>query len=195
MAKTIQLLLTETVENLGIVGDVVTVRSGYARNFLLPRQLATDPSEEKIKALAERRAEAERDMAQRRQQRAEMIQKLEGFEATIERSCNDQGLLYGSVTQQDVVSLLAEHGYTLTPRDVRLTQTIKRIDSYEVLIKLDQDLESSIKLWVVSDRPLDLTESEQEGAAAETAATDRTGQPAEEAGKEAVSPASSSHPA
>ncbi len=161
MPKAIELLLTENVENLGIVGDVVKVRCGYARNFLLPRELATEPSAERIAALAERRAEAERQLAALRQSREQMVEKLEGFEITLERSCNDQGLLYGSVTQQDIADALGESGFEVRDRDVRLGQTIKRVESYEVLIKPEQDLEATIKLWVVSDRPLDLDNEEE----------------------------------
>ncbi len=156
MSKTIELLLTENVESLGIVGDVVKVRTGYARNFLLPRELATTPSEERILELAAKRASAEREIAHVRAQREKMIEAIEGLEITIERSCNDQGLLYGSVTQQDIVASMLEKGFHIRPRDVRIAQTIKRIDSYEVLIKPEADLEATIKLWVVSDRPLDL---------------------------------------
>src|SRR5947207_15419057 len=100
MARTVELLLTESVENLGIVGDVVKVRTGYARNYLLPRNVATTPSEELIQSLQSRRAEAQTEMAQQRQMRAETIEKLKGFELSIERSSNDQGILYGGVTQQ-----------------------------------------------------------------------------------------------
>ncbi len=155
MPKTIQLLLTDTVENLGIVGDVVKVRSGYARNYLLPRELATEPSQEKIQALATRRAEAERQLQQLRQQREGMISKLEDYELTLTRACNDQGLLYGSVTQHDIAVALRQAGFDVRDRDVRLGQTIKRIDSYEINIKPESDLEATIKLWVVADRKLE----------------------------------------
>ncbi|GAB4546730.1 MAG: 50S ribosomal protein L9 [Phycisphaerales bacterium] len=160
MAKTIQLLLTSTVEPLGIVGDVVAVKPGYARNFLLPRELATTPSEEKIAELAQARAEAQKERELRRQQREEMVGKLEGFEITLTRACNDQGLLYGSVSQQDIADALAEEGYEVRPRDVRLPHAIKRIDSYEIPVKPESDLEATIKLWVVADRELDLGHDE-----------------------------------
>jgi large subunit ribosomal protein L9 len=156
MAKTIELLLTDNVDSLGIVGDVVKVRTGYARNFLLPRALATTPSEEKIKELAARRIQAERALAEQRSLREKMIEAIEGVEITLERTCNDMGMLYGSVTQQDVAEALVAKGFNIRPRDVRLAQTIKRIDSYEVLIKPESDLEANIKLWVVSDRPLEM---------------------------------------
>lgn len=156
MAKSMKLLLTETVDNLGIVGDVVNVRIGYARNFLLPNALAMPPSEEAIAALADKRAKAERRQRELRSEREKMIEKLENFEVTLQRSCNDQGQLYGSVSQQDIADALAEQGFAVKAREVRLSQTIKRVDSYHVPIKVDSDLEAEIKLWVVADRELDL---------------------------------------
>lgn len=160
MARTVELLLTENVDHVGIVGDVVQVRPGYARNYLLPRALATTPSEEKIKELAARRADAEKELARLRAERQSMVERLEGHEVTLERSCNDQGLLYGSVTQKDIAEALNAEGFEVRQRDVRLGQTIKRIDSYEVTVKPENDLEATIKLWVVSDRKLDIDERE-----------------------------------
>ncbi len=165
MAKTVKMLLTENVDTIGIVGDVVNVRLGFARNFLLPQNLATIPSDDKIKELAAKRAQAEKDLAEQRKQREATIQKIDGLELTLQRSCNDQGLLYGAVTQQDIAAALGEVGYKIKPRDVRLAQTIKRIDTYDVHIKLDQDLDATLKLWVVADRELDLDEEEEVVAA------------------------------
>ena len=176
MAKLVELLLTETVENLGIVGDVVSVRAGYARNYLLPHEYATTPSEEKIAALAEKRAVAERELANQRAMRESMVAKLEGFELTIERSCNDLGHLYGSVTQQDIAELLIEQGFAVRDRDVRLGQTIKRIDSYEIVVRPEQDLETTIKLWVVSDRPLDLGTDNEASSSDATSAENQEGE-------------------
>jgi len=154
MRHTIQLLLTETVDGLGIVGDVVGVKAGYARNFLLPRGYATVPSDEAIAELAEKRKVAEKELADLRAVREKIVGNLEGLELHLERSCNDFGMLYGSVTQRDIANALGENGYVVKPREVRLPQAIKRVDSYEIPIKLATDLEATIKLWVVADRDL-----------------------------------------
>lgn len=161
MARSVKLLLTENVDNLGIVGDIVNVRLGYARNYLLPFNYATSPSDELIASLAEKRATAEKQVAARRSQREEMIGKLNGQQLTLTRACNDQGQLYGSVTQQDIASALKEVGFAVSPREVRLPTTIKRVDSFDIHIKVESDLEADIKLWVVADRELDVDESEE----------------------------------
>ncbi|MHA7813715.1 MAG: 50S ribosomal protein L9 [Phycisphaerales bacterium] len=161
MARNVKLLLTENVDSLGIVGDIVNVRVGYARNYLLPFGYATEPSDELIEQLAEKRAQAEKDLAERRKQREEMIGKLHGQELTLVRACNDQGQLYGSVTQQDIASALKDLGFAVKPREVRISSTIKRIDTFDIHIKVDSDLEADIKLWVVPDRELDLEDEDE----------------------------------
>jgi large subunit ribosomal protein L9 len=193
MPRNVKLLLVENVESLGIVGDLVNVRTGYARNFLFPRALATQPSEEKIKELAGKRAEAERMLAEQRKQREELSKKLVGVEVHLTRSCNDQGILYGAITQQDISAALMEMGHAVKPRDVRLGQTIKRIDTYDIHIKLDSDLDSTVKLWVVADRKLDLHKDEPapapaadataEGAASADGRAAAEGKPARAEGK------------
>lgn len=154
MARHIELLLTENVDNLGIVGDVVKVRSGYARNYLLPFSMATTPTPEAVSALAGKRAEAEKMLRELRAQREKMIEKMQNLEIELTRPCNDLGMLYGSVTQQDIASVLAEKGFTVKPREVRLSQTIKRIDTYHFPVKLDADLEAEVTLKVLPDREL-----------------------------------------
>lgn len=162
MAKSVRLLLVENVDNLGIVGDVVNVRVGYARNYLLPRDLATVPSQEMLAQLAEKRRLAEKDLAELRAMRTELIKKIDGLELTLTRSCNDQGHLYGSVTQHDIADALTALGFAVKPREVRLPGTIKRVDTFDVLIKFASDLEANIKLWVVADRSLDVEREEME---------------------------------
>lgn len=181
MPKNVKLLLTENVESLGIVGDVVNVRTGYARNFLLPRALATTPSDEMIKAVASKRAEAQKQLAELRKQREELVKKIEGIEITMVRSCNDLGHLYASVTQQEIATALKEAGHAgVKPRDVRLHMSIKRIDNYDVHIKFESDLEATIKLHVNADRKLDLDKArEAEAEAAAAAAAQGEAAPAE----------------
>ncbi len=154
MPKTVELLLVESVENLGIVGDVVKVRTGYARNYLLPRAVATQPSEELIKSLQAKRAEAQKQLEQQRQMRADTITRLTGYTLEIVRACNDQGILYASVTQQEIASALTQAGYAVRPRDVRLSGSIKRVDTYDVHVKYETELETWIKLNIKPDRVL-----------------------------------------
>lgn len=162
MPKVIKLLLTENVDNLGIVGDVVRVRSGYARNYLLPFGYAEVPSQDKIQALADKRAQAEKEMKALREKRQGIIGKLEGVEITMVRSCNDQGHLYGSVTQQDIAKALVSLGFEVKPREIRLPEAIKRLGEFEVVVKLDRDLETTVGIHVEADRALEEERDEME---------------------------------
>lgn len=167
--KNMKLLLTENVENLGIVGEVVTVKLGYARNYLLPRGLGADPTEGNIKRLAARRAQVEQEIREHRAQLEVMFEKLADVEITIMRSSNEQGVLFGGVSQHDIAETLREEGFNIDDRAVRIGEQIKRLDTYSIPIVLGMDLATEIKLWVVSDKPKDDLEVEEQEDAAEEA--------------------------
>lgn len=151
--KTIKLLLTDTIDNLGIVGDVVSVKPGFARNYLIPRGLATDPTEGNIKRLASLRKEVAEQMRQHRLQQESLLERLAEVELTLMRSANEQGILFGGVSQHDIAEELRAKGYAVDDRAVRIGEQIKRLDSYTIPLVLANDLRAEVKLWVVSDRP------------------------------------------
>ena len=182
MARTLELLLIENVEGSGIVGDVVKVRKGFARNYLLPRGMATQPSAEKIKELAGKRADAERQIAELRRQREDLIKKLDGYKLEMVRSCNDLGILYGAITQHEISQALAKAGFAgIKDREVRIGSAMKRVDTYDLDVKFASDLVASIKLEIKPDRPLDLRRmgAEEPAAAAAPAAAGEAVLPAE----------------
>ena len=160
--RSVKLLLTTNIDNLGIVGDVVTVKPGYARNFLVPRGMATDPTPGNVQRLAEKRKQVEQEMRQQRADRQALLERLQGCEITIMRSANEQGVLFGGVSQHDIAQTLRDEDYALDDRAVRIGEQIKRLDSYEIPIELESDLRTEIKLWVVSDKPADELEAEGE---------------------------------
>ena len=167
MARPVELLLTRNVENLGIVGDIVKVRAGFARNYLLPHALAEHPTDAKIEALKEARAKALAEIAAQRQLREETIAKLGGVSIKLVRSCNDQGVLYGSITQRDIADALVAAGYAVDMRAVRLAAPFRRVGSYACTIQFDRDLKADITIEVAADRTL---ESMEEAKKAEEAA-------------------------
>lgn len=170
--KMIELLLTENVDNLGIVGDVVKVRPGYARNFLLPMGKATQPTPGNIARLAERRKQVEAEMKVLREQQEAMVTKLEGLELTIQRSANDQGVLFGGVSQHDIAEAIRAEGFAVEDRHVRIGEQIKRLDTYTVPIVIANDLKTEIKLWVVSDKPAEELEADEAEGEAEVEVAD-----------------------
>lgn len=175
--KSVELLLLETVEHLGIVGDVVKVRPGYARNYLLPMILAEAPTPEKVESLKEARAIALAKQAQLRSDREALISTLADMKLVLVRSCNDQGQLYGAVTQRDISDELIAKGHAVDMRAVRLTNPIRRIGSWVCTIQFDRDLKTDINVVVNPDRALDI--AVQETAGGKSAGEDEGGADAE----------------
>lgn len=161
MSKNIELLLLKTVESLGIVGDTVRVKSGFARNYLLPQGLAQRPTPSRIEALKEERAKAQAQLAALRAVREQIIKDLQDVSIRLERSCNDQGVLYGSVTQRDISDALHEAGFGVDVAAVRLSHPIRRVDTYTVPIQFDKDLGIEVTVVVEPDRPLEDTEESE----------------------------------
>lgn len=147
-----KLLLCKNVDKLGIVGDVVEVTAGYARNYLLPQGIATEPTEVNMRALAEARRAAELDRARKRTELEQLSEKLEGVEVTIRARANEEGALYGSVGVRDIVEALAEEGYYLRSEQVALERPIRHLDTVSVDVRLAEDLCSAVKVWVVPDK-------------------------------------------
>ena len=183
-AKKVKLLLTKSVENLGIVGDIVKVRPGFARNFLLPQALAEAPTPTKIERLKDAREAALAELAALRKDREGLLERMQSVSIAIKRSCNDQGHLYGSVSQRDISDALIAAGYAVDVRAVRLSQSIRRVGEYHVPIRLDRDLRTEVTLKVEPDRTLEAETAEpkpgegQPAGAAPAGAAGAQGHPA-----------------
>jgi large subunit ribosomal protein L9 len=183
MARPVELLLLRNVENLGIVGDIVKVRAGYARNYLLPHALAEHPTDAKIEALKEARVPPVAEIAAQRQLREETVAKLTGVSIKLVRSCNDQGVLYGSITQRDIADALVAAGYAVDMRAVRLANPFRRIGSYTCTIQFEKELRADIAIEVAADRALEMLQAQKEAEDAAAAAVEAS--EAEDAAEEA----------
>jgi len=146
-----KLLLKESVKHVGKVGDVVEVSAGFARNFLLPQDLAVQPTPGNMKKIEARRQEIERMEREKRSEQEALIKQLEGVEVTLERRANEQGHLFGSVTATDIAKSLQAQGFNINPDDVNLPGRLDRIEKYTVKVKLAEDLVSDVKVWVAPD--------------------------------------------
>lgn len=146
----VQVILNEDVPNLGRTGDVVKVRAGYARNYLMPRKLASEADEKNIrtfehqKGLAMRKREAQRIAA------ASVKEKIEAVTLTIEARAGEEGKLFGSVTNIDLERALREKGFTIERRKIVLPEPIKAVGDYNVPIKLEAEVEASLKVVVAA---------------------------------------------
>lgn len=147
-----KLLLCKNVQNLGIVGDTVNVSAGFARNYLLPQRLATEPTDVNVRMLAEARKVAELEVARERARMEEAAKRLEGVEITVRARANEEGVLYGSVGRREIVAALADEGHVVLPDHVALQSPIRRLDTFAVEVRFASDLRSEIKVWVVREK-------------------------------------------
>ena len=141
-------LLCEDVDNLGQRGQVVRVRAGYGRNYLLPQGLAIAASAGNKRMIDEqKRLLAKREDRERVSAQGES-EKLQGLELRFDRCVGEHGILYGSVTALDVAEALKEKGFTVDRRRIGLREHIKELGEYEVAIKLHREVNPVVKVVV-----------------------------------------------
>jgi len=149
MATPIKVVLQKDVDNLGRGGDVVRVRPGFARNYLVPRGLAVPATEGNLKRVDELRriaaAQAQKALGEAKEQQ----QKIEAVSVKIERSVGDEGKMYGSVTARDVEMAFAAVGITIDRKKLILPDPIKTLGLAEVPIKLHPDVTAKLRVEVV----------------------------------------------
>jgi large subunit ribosomal protein L9 len=157
-----KVLLTEDVEKLGWLGDVVEVKNGYARNYLLPLGLATVPSEANIKSLAAEKQQRAEIRRLQRQEQEQLAAKLEGAEVVIAARANELGHLFGSVAESDIAENLRQQGFAVQDGMVRMAGGhIKEVGTHAVTLKIASDLRPAVRVIVVSqDQTVDATEEQ-----------------------------------
>ena len=146
-----EVILREDVPNLGHIGDVVRVRPGYARNYLLPRGLAVDASHRNLHTLEhEKRVLGAK--ADRQRQAAEGVKsKLDGLTLTVRALAGETGRLFGSVTNLDVERLLAERGFSIDRRRILLSDPIKDLGTHAVVVQIGGGVRATIQVIVEAD--------------------------------------------
>lgn len=149
MASNVKVLLETDVDNLGSGGEVVRVRAGFARNFLLPRGLAVIATPGSLKRVDElKRAAAVRKQAELAAAE-ELAKKLSGATVTIERVVGDEGKMYGSVTTRDIEEAFKKTGVELDRRKLELPEPLKQLGSFDVTYRLGASIAASLKVEVV----------------------------------------------
>jgi len=142
-------LLRQNIQRLGNIGDVVDVRPGYARNYLLPKGLAVQPTEANIKAVEAAKQAYLEELARQRQQVEAKAALIRGKEVTIAARANEEGVLYGSVGPAQIAAALAEQGAVVETENIVLDQPIRRLDKYDVQVRFDHDVTATVHVWVV----------------------------------------------
>ncbi|MGC9110106.1 MAG: 50S ribosomal protein L9 [Caldimicrobium sp.] len=147
-----QVILKKDIPKLGKAGDIIKVKDGFARNYLLPKGLAILANQKNLKALEKERriilAKAERE----RKKAQSLAERLQGQTITLYRRVVEEGRLYGSVSALDIVKALEERGIEIDKNQVLLEEPIKSIGVYEVKIKVGADLSVPIKVEVIEEK-------------------------------------------
>ena len=204
-------ILLERVEKLGQMGDVVHVRPGYARNFLLPQKKALRATKANLAYFENQRAQLEATNLNRRSEAESVAERMEGATVVLIRQAGDSGQLYGSVTARDVAVALGEAGYTVERQQVNIDRPIKSLGLFDVRIRLHPEVALSVTVNVArsaeeaelqvqrggavigledepDDEPLSAEPPAEETESEEPAAPADAAEPAEESAEQTPNP-------
>jgi large subunit ribosomal protein L9 len=144
-----QIILTQDVANLGKAGELVSVRPGYGRNYLVPRGLAVSATVRNKNRLDHEKTLIERKVAKERASATEIAAKLNVMTLQFERIVGDDEKLFGSVTNRDIAEQLKRAGVEIDHRTIQLDQSVKALGKYEVPVRLAAGVIANLKFWVV----------------------------------------------
>lgn len=147
MAHT-KVLLREDVDDLGARGEIVRVRAGYARNYLLPRKLAVEATAGNVKGIEQERAALLKKEAKERATAEAQSQQMSSLQLEFRRKAGEQGALYGSVTSMDLAEELQNRGYEIDRHRIHLREPLKRVGEYTVPIRLHREVTIELKVKV-----------------------------------------------
>ena len=146
-----QVILRTDVADLGGAGDVVDVKPGYARNYLIPQGLAYSASEGNVRQLEGERQEAQVSMDRQKDRAEGLAAELEGRSVSFKVKAGEEGKLFGSVTTVDIAEQLASEGVTIDRRDIILEEPIKELGVFRVPVRLHADVRPELTVWVVAE--------------------------------------------
>lgn len=147
-----QVILKEDVRDLGLIGDVVNVKDGYARNFLIPKGLAIEASSRNIKALEHEKKKIQEHMKRAKTKAEELASRLSSTIITIKAKIGEGDKLFGSVTAMDIAGALAREGINIDRKRIMLEEPLKRAGTYAINIKVHPEVSAQLNISVVSDK-------------------------------------------
>jgi large subunit ribosomal protein L9 len=148
-----QIILRKDVEKLGKIGQVVEVKPGFARNFLIPRGLAYPATKSNLSRLAEEERVLRQRGLKERRVAGDLAAKLDGIRLTAVALVGEEDRMFGSITSQDIAELLREKGLDVDRRKIHLEEPIRALGEYDVPVKLHADVTAMIRLEVVKEQP------------------------------------------
>lgn len=146
-----KLILNENVESLGRIGDLVTVKDGYARNFLLPKGLGVIANERNKKALERQIATLEKKREQALAEAKKLASEIEKTSVTVTKQVGEDERIFGTVTTAELEALLAEEGLKISRKQIKLAEEIKKVGVYSAEVHLQAEVNAKFKVWVVAE--------------------------------------------
>jgi large subunit ribosomal protein L9 len=147
-----KVLLCEDITKLGWLGDIVEVNTGYARNYLLPQGLAKVATEGNIRALAKEKAKRAQQRLQERRRMEKAVEAVNGAEAVLAARANEQGVLFGSITEAMIAANLRAQSFEVADEIVKLPEHIKQLGTHNVTLRFADDLTATVKVVVVPEQ-------------------------------------------
>ncbi|HUU02298.1 MAG TPA: 50S ribosomal protein L9 [Myxococcota bacterium] len=145
-----KIILSEDVPELGSVGDLLTVKDGYARNFLIPKHMAMQANTKNIHQFEHQKRFIEASHIRVRNEAQDLSKQIEGVSCTIPMLVGEQDKLFGSVTSKDIEEALAQEGIQLSRKRIMLDEPIKSLGVYTVNVRLHSEVTGKLKVWVVA---------------------------------------------
>ena len=146
-----KVILRHDVEKLGNMGEIVNVKDGYARNYLIPRELAYLATDKSMRAIEIERKRYDKKMAQEKVSAEALADQLSELQISIAMKVGEEGRLYGSVTPQMVAQELELRGYEIDRRNIIIEEPIKSLGVFDVKVKLHPEVTTTLKIWVISE--------------------------------------------
>src|SRR5215471_21685677 len=168
MAHT-QVLLREDIDNLGARGEIVRVKAGYARNYLLPRNLAVEATANNVRQIEGEKAALAKREAKERGSAEVQASQLQKLTLKFERKVGEAGVLYGSVTSMDIAQELKDQGYEVDRRKISLREPIKRFGNYNVPVRLHREVTVELPVQVLGEGGVEVNVEEAAQPAEATA--------------------------
>lgn len=146
-----QVILRDALDKLGRAGDIVSVKPGYARNYLIPKGLAFEATDANVRRIEREKDKIEKRAAEQLSDARKRAAALEGVSVTFNARAGEEGKLFGSITNADIADKLAEQGVEIDRKQIVLDEPIKSLGVFSVPVRLHAEVQPEVKVWVIKE--------------------------------------------
>ncbi|MDD3374577.1 MAG: 50S ribosomal protein L9 [Candidatus Omnitrophica bacterium] len=143
-----KVILSQSIDKLGKVGDVIKVKDGFARNFLIPQKQAYLATAQNLKRVEKQKAKHQAEALERKAQAEEFSKKLSGVSCTINVEVNDLEKLYGAISETDIAKAINDEGFDINKKDIVIEQPIEELGIFEVGVRVHPEVTAKVRVWV-----------------------------------------------